>query len=70
MPDLFDNDTFTDAGAGIGTFTAAVLERVMMEKKRGNLNCTVVEVDEILEARIDDTLKNLAMGTNAQVTKV
>ena len=75
MASLFDSDTFMDAeildaGAGIGTLTAAVLERIMREERESNLNCTLVEVDEILEARIDGTLKNLALGTNAQVTKV
>lgn len=75
MASLFDSDTFTDAeildaGAGIGTLTAAVLERVMMEEKETNMTCTLVEVDEILKTRIDDTLKNLVTGTNTQITKV
>lgn len=61
MASLFDSNShepieILDAGAGIGTLTAAVLEGISTEDKRQDVTCTLVEVDEILATRIDQTL--------------
>lgn len=60
MASLFDkkqnkNLNILDAGAGIGTLTATLIERFIKEKV-SKVNCTTVEVDDILGSRIPDTL--------------
>jgi len=61
MASLFDKDKLEnpkilDAGAGIGTLTAALMERLVSEQKTFSAECTLVEVDNILGHRIQDTL--------------
>lgn len=51
-----DNPKILDAGAGIGTLTAAFLERLVLEGNTSNVACTLVEVDDILGCRIKETL--------------
>lgn len=75
MASLFDRDTFRDveildAGAGIGTLTAAVLERIITEGNYENIECTLVEVDKILSSRIDQTLQKVANPVQIDTTKV
>lgn len=50
-----DKPKILDAGAGIGTLTAALLERLISEEIL-SADCTLVEIDNILGCRIKDTL--------------
>ena len=50
-----DNPKILDAGAGIGTLTATLIER-LAKQGVSKVNCTAVEVDDILGSRIQDTL--------------
>lgn len=61
MASLFDstkleNPKILDAGAGIGTLTAALLERLVSEQRTLSAECTLVEVDNILREHIKSTL--------------
>jgi len=60
MASLFDSDklgnpSILDPGAGIGTLTAALLERLTKENTT-SIDSTLVEVDNILGCRIKETL--------------
>lgn len=53
--DRLDNLNVLDAGAGIGTLTAALLERLINEGT-SSIDCTLIELDEILGGDIKNTL--------------
>ncbi|WP_068779938.1 SAM-dependent methyltransferase [Paenibacillus sp. GM2] len=61
MASIFDKNKLydpkiLDAGAGIGTLTSAVLERIVAEKTSNSAEVTVVEIDEVLRERLQSTL--------------
>lgn len=74
MASLFDkkqneNPKILDAGAGIGTLTATLVERLAKEEV-SSVNCTAVEVDDILGSRIPDTLAAFETQLEINLNKV
>ena len=74
MASLFDkkqNETLKilDAGAGIGTLTATLIERLAQEEV-SSVNCTAVEVDDILGSRIPDTLASFESQLEINLNRV
>ncbi|SRR5690625_672102 len=67
--DKLDNPNILDAGAGIGTLTAALLETLINEKT-SSIDCTLVEVDEILGCRIKSTLSPFKDKLNIESLKI
>lgn len=74
MANLFDENynedlKILDAGAGIGTLTATLVERLSKENV-SNVNCTVVEIDNILSSRIRDTLASFEPQLKIDLNRV
>lgn len=74
MASLYDikqnkNLKILDAGAGIGTLTATLVERLAKEGV-SSINCTAVEVDDILGSRISDTLASFESQLEINLNKV
>lgn len=74
MASLFDkkqneNPKILDAGAGIGTLTATLVERLAKENV-SSVNCTAVEVDDILGSRIPDTLASFESQLDVDLNRV
>src|SRR5699024_1449150 len=67
--DKLDNTNILDAGAGIGTLTAALLDRLVNERT-SSIDCTLVEVDNILGSRIKDTLSPFKDKLNTEPLEV
>lgn len=67
--DRLDNPHILDAGAGIGTLTAALLERFSQERSE-KIDCTLVEIDSILGGRIKDTLSPFKGKLNVDSLKI
>ena len=61
MASLFDpvslrNPSILDAGAGIGTLTASLLERITSDTLAEAASCTAIEIDPLLGERIAETV--------------
>jgi len=74
MASLFENENLEkpyilDAGAGIGTLTASLLEKLINEGTKV-ASCTLVEVDKGLGCHIEDTLTNIKENITLEAHKV
>lgn len=54
--DKMKNPKVLDAGAGIGSLTSAFLVRLLSERLSGCVNVNLIEVDELLNTHLYDTL--------------
>lgn len=57
-----DSVTVLDAGAGIGTLTATLVDKLSKENTT-SIDCTLIEIDEILAARIPNTMNEVDSST-------
>src|SRR5690625_5231065 len=74
MASLFENENLEkpyilDAGAGIGTLTASLLEKLINEGTKV-ASCTLGEVDKGLGCHIEDTLTNIKENITLEAHKV